>query len=491
MTSGNGASRPDLQSSDIGAEEASLGSLLIDSSAIASVRDILRPADFFITKNQWIYKSIYELADRGIVPDLITVSAELDQAGKLVEIGGVTYLSRLLDVPNPLHVLDYVHVVLEHSTERKRAQALVEAGQAVNAGNWSEAARILQGAADYSDTRKSDTWNFFSLADAYLPRAPLQFLLSGLIAAGTLVILYGAPGTLKSLLLADMAICVAAGLPWLEPLPDQSGLARAVIQVPVMWADFDNGLRRTHERFEALGRARNVPADVPLYYVSMPAPWLDASSTDAIVDLGDRIMARDVKLVIIDNLGAIAGDADENSADMIRVMANLRWLTERTGAAVVVSHHQRKSTGFVVRAGESLRGHSSIEAAIDLGLLIEREEHSNLLTIKSTKTRDTDVPPFGAQFAFEHRADSNELATARFWGMPIEDVTSDHAVRLAIIEAVTDHHPLNGTKMVETVRAALPDVGVNRIRNLANDLVSEGRLVATTGVRRSKLYDLV
>ncbi len=115
------------------------------------------------------------------------------------------------------------------------------------------------------------------------------------------------------------------------------------------------------------------PATTPLYYVSMPVPWLDASDplqVDLLVARLDKLAAR---LLVVDNLGTVLGEADENSAEMARVMSNFRRLAEHTGAAVVILHHQRKGNGFKGRAGDTLRGHSSIEAALDLALLIQRE----------------------------------------------------------------------------------------------------------------------
>jgi RecA-family ATPase len=75
---------------------------------------------------------------------------------------------------------------------------------------------------------------------------------------------------------------------------------------------------------------------------------------------------------VIDNLGTASGGADENSAQMIGVMAGLRQIAEEGELAVLVIHHKSKGDG--VRADDSLRGHSSIESAVDLALVVEREE---------------------------------------------------------------------------------------------------------------------
>lgn len=46
---------------------------------------------------------------------------------------------------------------------------------------------------------------------------PPRWLVDGTIETGSLVFVYGRAGSLKSMLIADLVLCVAAGIPWLEP----------------------------------------------------------------------------------------------------------------------------------------------------------------------------------------------------------------------------------------------------------------------------------
>lgn len=307
-----------------------------------------------------------------------------------------------------------------------------------------------------------DPWEgqIYTLRDAYAPREPLKFLVAGLLTEPSLSIIYGAPGTLKSMLLGDMAICVAAGKSWLQ---------REVIQSSVMWIDFDNGQRRTHERFAALARARSLPDNTPLSYVSMPQPWLNAESPEDIERLMNRIVKNNIKLVCIDNLGLISMGVEEKSDAMIPIMANLRLLSEQTGAAVAVIHHQRKRVGSESRAGDSLRGHSGIEGAIDLALLVTREENSNWITIQSTKTRDVEVLPFMAEFRYDHKIGSNELQTASFVKIELEDNTSDRAIERVIISICKENPMINQKKVISLAKKEL-NAGINRIRHIYKQL---------------------
>jgi len=99
---------------------------------------------------------------------------------------------------------------------------------------------------------------------------------------------------------------------------------------------------------------------------------------------------------------------------MVDVMANLRWVADYTGAVLIVIHHARKGNpaGPGGREGDRLRGHSSIEASLDLALIAERSDDD--LTIRSTKTRDNPVKPFVARWTYA-QDDAGALRTARFW----------------------------------------------------------------------------
>lgn len=271
-------------------------------------------------------------------------------------------------------------------------------------------------------------WEVFTLADAYAPRPPIEYIVNKLIPLPSLSIFFGAPGALKSLLLQDLMACIVAGKPWLEAYRErleQPGPAKeqpapfATKPVPALWVDLDNGKQRTHEHIEAVSKARNLPSDAPLNYISMPNPWLDFSvSTGGAVRLAQTIKQMGAKLVIIDNLTQIIGTTNLNDSAMGVIMGNLRNLAEKFNCAVIVIHHQRKSNGNDgARKGETLMGHASIEASLDLALLIERKGDSSVVKCSTTKVRGyVEAHEFGAQFFFKHRQDTVDLAEAWFVG---------------------------------------------------------------------------
>lgn len=347
------------------------------------------------------------------------------------------------------------------------------------------------------------TWNIRTLSNAYEEREPWKYIIDGLIPYPSLCAFYGGPGSLKSMILADMAACIASGQRWLEPLPvEQSSppISFKVEQSPVFWIDFDNGTRRTDERVESVTKSRDIPPDVPFHYVSMPRPWLDISKLPMVTDLAKLIKHLGAKLVVVDNLGLITGDTEENSAEMAGVMGNLRWLCEEADCAVIIIHHQRKSGGAGdkgIRKGETLRGHSSIEAALDLAILIERKTGEDAIAIIPTKVRGyCPHAIFGAQFTYQHREGTHDLAMSRFWGRPIEtgDEVENLAVEAVIIRILREEGPLNQKLLVDRVRdfmAAKPGgkaPGINKIRGLLKELVDDGSVNESDGERKEVMY---
>lgn len=283
----------------------------------------------------------------------------------------------------------------------------------------------------------SDPWEPYihNVEDAFKPRPAAIEIVQSLLPCPSLSILFGAPGTLKSFQLADLAACVASGKQWLEPLNGQQCGAFKTTQSGVFLLDYDNGKRPTNERIEALARAYKLSKYDPLYYASMPIPWLDSSDIKEMEQFGMRMEQREVKLVVVDNLGVVSGGADENSIKMASVMSNWRRLAEDHSLAVILIHHRTKGSDKPTskRTGDSLRGHSSIEAALDLALLAERKEQSPIVSIRSTKVRGSDVAPFSAMFTYAHKPGTSELQEARFWGVPPQYRSSTHQIEQTIL----------------------------------------------------------
>ena len=105
---------------NIDAEKSVLGSLLIDEEAIGSAIEMLDETWFYEQANRQIFKAILELYNQRKNVDLITLSDKLKNDGTLEQIGGVSYLSFLIDlVPSAANVEHYANIVKEKGILRR------------------------------------------------------------------------------------------------------------------------------------------------------------------------------------------------------------------------------------------------------------------------------------------------------------------------------------------------------------------------------------
>ena len=350
-------------------------------------------------------------------------------------------------------------------------------------------------------------WAIRDMRNAYEPRDPLQYVVDGLFATPSLNIVYGGPGSMKSAILADLAVCVAGGFPWLEPLQGEgappAGVTLQTRKSPVLWIDMDNGKRRSDVRFGAFGLAHGLPSDAMLHYVSMPQPRFNASDGQHMAAFMQFVQARGYKLIVIDNLGLSLGDVDENASEVGQVMANLRELAEESLAAVVVIHHQRKGTANTTaaqaRKGDTLRGHSSIEASLDFAALVERVEGSDSIAIIPTKVRDYKVAgSLGARFTYTHVGESFDLETARFYSESIEspEELARLVVRYCILTALLQADgELSKTDLTDKTKGVINASGVKSaraddIKGQLQTLLNEGHIAESKGARNSYTYSL-
>jgi replicative DNA helicase len=130
------------------AEQAVLGGLLLDASAWDNVADILRTHDFYRPDHRLIFDAIGHLATQNQPCDAVTVSEQLERAGKLGDAGGLAYIGSLArDTPTAANVRAYAEIVRERSLLRQ----LLKAGTDIAASvfnNEGETARELVDAAE-------------------------------------------------------------------------------------------------------------------------------------------------------------------------------------------------------------------------------------------------------------------------------------------------------------------------------------------------------
>lgn len=102
------------------AEEAVIGSVLINPEVYEDLAAFLQPRDFYLIRLRWIWEAYTRLKEKRLPIDSLIVSETLDDMGRLEEIGGPAYLTALLNqVPTSLHAESYGRIVQAASLRRR------------------------------------------------------------------------------------------------------------------------------------------------------------------------------------------------------------------------------------------------------------------------------------------------------------------------------------------------------------------------------------
>lgn len=215
--------------SNIEAETAIIGSLLIDPDAVQRVRAFLKADHFYNQRNGWIYQAILDLAQAGKPSDFLTVSDELEARKQLDEVGGPAYVMDVINsVPTAIHAEYYAEIVVKMASDRQAirlAQQIVEQaymgqGRALDmAGVLLQDARngfvaaidgprflddvideVIQTAETMDNARRAG-----ALVDIKLPWQDLTDIVTGGLLPADLMLVVGEPSVGKSTFVHQIA----------------------------------------------------------------------------------------------------------------------------------------------------------------------------------------------------------------------------------------------------------------------------------------------
>ena len=109
------------------AEQAVLGSMLIDARCVPEVIDQLRPDDFYVKQNREIYETIYSMFNYSLTIDPVTVLENMKQNGVYDENTSRGYLLQLMDTtPTAANVKEYIGILKDKTLLRRVAETAGE-----------------------------------------------------------------------------------------------------------------------------------------------------------------------------------------------------------------------------------------------------------------------------------------------------------------------------------------------------------------------------
>ena len=235
---------------------------------------------------------------------------------------------------------------------------------------------------------------------------PVKYILDGMIEAETITLLSGREKIGKTYVLMDLALHMAAELPWLDlpTMTDEKG--------GILWLDFDMNRSTTTRRINQITNGIEESWNVRKPDMFRNFGMIDAQlfreagytdsfqffeESDAVTGLQEYIIANNVKCCFIDNLVEIEGDAQENSSnDIQKVFNGLKALRDTTHCAFIVIHHTTKD-------GFRGRGSSAIFGETDVNLQLEPCTNPDQLILKTESSRNSSNTDIGMMKQWQTR----------------------------------------------------------------------------------------
>lgn len=213
---------------------------------------------------------------------------------------------------------------------------------------------------------------------------PMAWLVKGLLPEGGLSTIYGPPGTSKSFLALDLALCIAHGLDW---------FGRSVAPGPVLYVSGE-GATGMMQRMKAWRKEKGDGSRAPFGLIPSSVNLYDddAGASALIDDIkahgGD--LGVPVRLVVLDTLSRMIGSGDEDKArDINVVVGRAERIQRETGAHVLIVHHSGKDRD------RGMRGSNALLGAVDAAIEVSRDEASGIGEAKVQKLKDGSAPtPF-------------------------------------------------------------------------------------------------
>jgi replicative DNA helicase len=398
---------------NIEAEQSTLGSMMIEKTALEKGLEILRGEDFYRPAHQEIYDALAALAERDEPCDIITLQEELRKRGKLEECGGTEYLMALVDsVPTAANIEYYARIVEQKSILRKLIAAGTEIiGMAQNEEEdidavTDRAERLVFGVAqrrigeyfrpitplvmqtwDWIDRRYHDKGEASGVPTGFVR---LDHMTSGL-QQSDLIIIAARPSMGKTALALDIAVNAATQSKQTVAIFSLEMSAEQLVQRMMCAKARANAHRlRTgyfqDEEWDRLAKAASVLWDAPIY--------ID-DSTD-MTPLMMRAKCRRLKaehglgLVVIDYLQLMRSqkNLDNRQQEISEIARGLKGLARELKVPVLAlsqlsrAPEKREDKRPML---SDLRESGSIEAEADLVMLLFRPEYYVVKEIEDTE----------------------------------------------------------------------------------------------------------
>ncbi|MCB1908403.1 MAG: AAA family ATPase [Rhodocyclaceae bacterium] len=226
---------------------------------------------------------------------------------------------------------------------------------------------------------------------------PVRWAIKHVLPLKGIAAIYGPSGCGKTFVILDAAMAVSAGLPW---------FGHRTLPLPVVYVGLE-GAAGLASRVQAYRAEHGADAGERVRFITAPLRILETGDLDALAEAIEAAGAAR-GIAIIDTLNASAPGADENaSEDMGRIIDGAKRLQAAIGGVVVLVHHTGKDST------RGLRGHSSLFAALDAAIEVQRDGDARSWKLaKSKDGADGEFVPFRLRVVELGEDDDGEPVTS-------------------------------------------------------------------------------
>jgi replicative DNA helicase len=330
---------------DADAEEAVVGSLLIDGESINKISPLVKPEDFYRERNRWCFEACLSLYRRGESIDQISVARELSLHERLNEVGGPAYLSHVVSAtPTSVHIEHFARIVNQTATMRRLIQVAGEIA-AIGYADAPDVEVSMQQAEELLfQVRNTHTVRDFvsirEVLDQYLENtagldpmdrgtAPIPTGFPDLDSAlgrlqrGDLVILAARPALGKSTLAMNIARNAAGQGAVAAVFSLEMSREQLALRLLSAEAEVDSHLLR----LGLLGETATQRVMTGIGELSDLGIYMDDSPAQTVLDMRSKVRRlhteRGVDLLIVDYLQLIAGRADGRGENRVQELSEI------------------------------------------------------------------------------------------------------------------------------------------------------------------------
>ena len=212
--------------------------------------------------------------------------------------------------------------------------------------------------------------------EAYLmSMPPVEWMVEGVLTKHGFAVLYGAPGTGKSFIAIDMALCMAHNRPW----HGRATKAGAVLYIA------GEGVGGLGKRVKAHKLHNGIEGNGSLKVLPVAVDMIDPESVEKLLRTIDSLNT-EFSCLVIDTVARSMTGEENSATDMSAFVRGCDAIKHHTGCGLLAIHHAGKDAS---RGINSMRGSSALAGAADTVLAVAKSE--NIVSLSMEKQKDADV----------------------------------------------------------------------------------------------------